>query len=384
MSGLIATAGNKAEMPISFPLDTPENAGNMVHARAPHRMFRKTGTVDYFADKWSLVGEKSFADFVNNHCSHIIFTLANSIKLDSKNPKPYVRLKAMLELYDIPITIFGLGTRSHTDVVDDVSLLPEAVELLQYLDRRCAPVGVRGEFTKKVFEQHAGMQNVVVTGCPSFFSEPNAFTRLSSQLEKPKPGRFLYSGTKFNRAEERRTLLTTIKSDGFYLEPTSAENHRAHLQALKGTQVNLPEYLVENNLVAESGAKPTSDQVSYEQVVSFFENRYRLFHHVDEWMDFNRRVVSYSFGTRFHVNMATLLSGKPATWVEHDTRTSELTNFLHLPSVSLKESASMEPSDFRRAAKFDSMFANIEHLFDNWAAYMAAHNLPYERPVLRY
>lgn len=178
MKKMIAIYGNKSRMPQKFPLDMAENAGNMIHARAPKRFFRKAEAVEYFTDNWSLFGADNYASFVNQNCSHLIVTMANTIKLDSARSEPYLRFKRMLEKCKVPITIFGLGSRSHTSNIEEITLTEGALELLQYLDERCAPVGVRGEFMKRVFEQKAGMKNVVVTGCPSFFSEPTAFQSL--------------------------------------------------------------------------------------------------------------------------------------------------------------------------------------------------------------
>ena len=99
-------------------------------------------------------------------------------------------------------------------------------------------------------------------------------------------------------------------------------------------------------------------------------------------MTFNKESVAYGYGTRFHVNMATILSGKPATWITHDTRTQEFCDFLHLPHVSLEQSAEMEPEDFRAAADYEAFFDHLPALFDNWASYLESHGLPYERPAL--
>ena len=81
--------------------------------------------------------------------------------------------------------------------------------------------------------------------------------------------------------------------------------------------------------------------------------------------------------------MATLLAGKPALWVTHDSRTRELVDFLNLPSVSLAELEGQTLKDLPNLAAYDSMFERLEDRFDNWANYMEAHDLPYRRPDLK-
>lgn len=399
---MIAIAGCLPRLPGTFPLTMDENSGNMIHARAPQRMFGRRKVVEYHTQAWVLAGEHNFADFVNKHCSHLVISMTNSIKVNSSMTERYVKFQRMLEMYDVPITIFGLGVRSPTDDLAQAAIPDEGVQMLRYLEQRSAgPIGVRGEFTKKVFAELAGVTNVQVTGCPSFFSEPQGFAALRRELKNPRPGTYTYSGTKYDRPEERAQFLRTVQGDGIYIEPTHRGNHRAHLQALKSTPIDIPDFLTAHGHVApdaapaRGGARGLVDRVrprrsttshdstvTRQQLTDFYRNRYRLWRDPDHWLQFNREVVAHGFGTRFHVNMATVLAGKPATWVTHDTRTREFCDFLKLPHVSLADSAEMAPEDFRAAADFEPMFDHLPQLFDNWASYLEAHGLPYERPAL--
>lgn len=420
---MIAIAGCRPRLPDSFPLSLAENSGNMIHARAPRRIFGRTNTAEYHQDRWGIAGEKDFSDFVNKHCDHLIITMTNSIKVNADFRQNYVRVQRMLEMYDVPITIFGLGVRSPTTDLSQATIPDEAVTLLRYMADRCGPIGVRGEFTKSVFAELAGVTNVQVTGCPSFFSQPGSYLALREQLRDPQPGTYTYSGTRYERPEERAQFLKIARGNGIYIEPTNKENHRAHLDALRGEPIQVPRFLTDNGHLAapspderaegqrgqrglrglrglagrwRSGQSQRSQQsapspeaapdggstVTLEQLTDLYRNRYRLFRDPDEWLRFNREVVAFGFGTRFHVNMATILAGKPATWVTHDTRTREFCDFLHLPQVSLEDSAEMEPEDFRAAADFEEFFDHLPALFDNWASYLEAHNLPYTRPQL--
>lgn len=401
---MIAIYGSKPRMPGTFPLEMPENSGNMIHARAPQRLIDGP-TVEYHTMKWKLAGEDGFVDFVNKHCDRLVISLTNTIKVNAGGAQRYVDFQRMLERYDVPITIFGLGTRSPVDDVSQARLPDEAITMLQYLERRAGPIGVRGEFTKKIFAELAGVTNVRVTGCPSFFSEPKAFHRLREELANPRPGTYTYSGTRYERPEERAQFLRTVHGKGIYIEPVLPENHRAHLQALRGQRVKLPTFLTDNDHVAPAPARRSRRRRAFEaarravlrsagsaavdytrattaQFTDLYRNRYRLWRDPDQWLQFNREVVAHGFGTRFHVNMATMLAGKPATWITHDTRTREFCDFLHLPHVSLQDSAEMAPEDFRAAADYEAMFDHLPQLFDNWQSYMEAHDLPYRRPKL--
>ena len=236
---MIAVAGCRPRMPDAFPLDLAENSGNMIHARAPQRIFGRVNTAEYHTERWGLAGEPHFRDFVNQHCDHLVITMTNSIKVNADFRANYVRVQRMLEMYDVPITIFGLGVRSPTTDLSTASIPDEAVTLLRFMEERCGPIGVRGEFTKRVFSELAGVTNVQVTGCPSFFSQPGSFSALRKELRDPQPGTYTYSGTRYERPEERAQFLKVVRGDGIYIEPTNPENHRAHLSALRGQPIEV-------------------------------------------------------------------------------------------------------------------------------------------------
>src|SRR5699024_5219032 len=102
----IAVAGCLPKMTAAFPLQMEENSGNMLHPRAPQRILGPKRTVEYHTQRWVLAGEKNFADFVNKHCDHLVISMTNSVKVNSTMTKRYVNFERMLDMYDVPITIF--------------------------------------------------------------------------------------------------------------------------------------------------------------------------------------------------------------------------------------------------------------------------------------
>ena len=219
---LIAVAGCLPRLPASFPMTMPENSGNMIHARAPQQILGRRSTIEYHTQPWWLAGEKDFSDFVNKHCDHLVISsMTNSIKVNSGRTAQYNRFRKMLDMYDVPITVFGLGVRSPVDDLSQAWIPDEAVAMLRHLEERAGTIGVRGEFTKKVFAELARVTDVQVTGCPSFFSNPKAFGDLRTELKSPGPGTYTYSGTRYSRPEERAQFMKVVHGDGIYIEPTN-------------------------------------------------------------------------------------------------------------------------------------------------------------------
>lgn len=59
----------------------------------------------------------------------------------------------------------------------------------------------------------------------------------------------------------------------------------------------------------------------------------------NSWNDFYKKEnVTFAFGISFHGNMEALRNGVTVLWITHDSRTEELTNYLHLSSIKLFES----------------------------------------------
>lgn len=364
----IGVIGCLPELPIEFPISKPENSGNMIHAQAPLKMY---SNAIYNKDYKSWFSDRpSFRDFVNYDCSHLIITLANSLSIDKPDEEKYKRLRLSLEQYDVPIVVFGLGIQKKNFDIGDARLGVEAVKLLEFLSERSRFLGVRGEFTKKIIEQSSNIRNVYVTGCPSFFSYPEEFLKIESNLKNLK-GRPACSLTNMGREDERKVLAYAFREQHFSVEPVSRIVHEFYKELMSGSNPDLPYFwkgMVKNKYFGD---------IKDVDVRDFYKKYYRIFRQVKPWIDFNKELVSYTYGTRFHVNMASILSGKPALWLVHDARTKELTDFHGLPSVELNEFTNkiqnVCPSSLLDYTQF---YKKLDFLFDNFNEYLKGNGLP--------
>ncbi|RZN19942.1 MULTISPECIES: polysaccharide pyruvyl transferase family protein [unclassified Escherichia] len=364
----IGVIGCLPELPVDFPLLIPENSGNMVHAEAPLRMFSRA--VHYRDSSFILSGETNFKDFVNKTCSHLIITLANSLSLEKPSPDKYKRLLDSLKQYDVPIIVFGLGIQSSVRDINKAELCKEAIELLDFLSFKAMYLGVRGEFTKKVIEKCTNIKNVFVTGCPSLFSDPIALRVLYEKYTKRDFNVASINVTNLSRVSEKQLFERAVLSNSFFIEPVNKRTHQYYIDLIKEKKdAELPYYfksMVNNN----------ESSLNKEQLDLYIKTKYRLFRNTKTWYEFNRECVDYTFGTRFHVNMASVLSGVPALWLTHDARTLELTEFFNLPSIDLDAINSMSLSQIKSYISYDKFFKNINKLFNNFNEYLEVNGLP--------
>lgn len=367
MNVQVGYLGCKPELPNSFPLDFPENSGNMIHARAPKEIFPQSV---YAYDRFP--AGTSFRKWVNESATHLIVTLANTIRLGKESLPGLLRLRDTLEQYDAKIVVFGMGVQAPSTDLSEVSIAPEAVELMQYLGERCEVVGVRGKFTQDVFAKFAGVSNTFVTGCPSLFSKPDAVGKLYENYKRGKEGRPAFNGTYFHRENEKALLVRAIQEKNFLVEPVNKHNHRFFLESMGVTSTSeeptgIPYFLkapLKAGLLEES------------QIYDYYRSCYRLFRQAEPWYSFLEEMVSFSFGSRFHGNMAAYLAGVPSLWLTHDARTEELVNFLHLPNLALDSAVEMSTQEIIDHYDPEDFFDNVRSLFANFNAYLDIFGLP--------
>ena len=120
----------------------------------------------------------------------------------------------------------------------------------------------------------------------------------------------------------------------------------------------------------------TSEDQRKKELRQFFTTKYRLFRHMEPWLDFNREMVDQTIGTRFHVNMASLLSGVPAVWITHDERTVELTETLALPAVSIDQVEKKPVEELLEEADFDRFLDTVPENFRRFNEFLDAAGLP--------
>nr|BFE86331.1 hypothetical protein GCM10020093_089320 [Planobispora longispora] len=272
----------------------------MIHANAPFEMF--DDCVFRLDRQWrTLTGAATFAEFVNRHCTHLVFTMANTLKIGSDDPAPFIRLQSLLDQIDKPVVIFGLGVQSDTDDLTGATLPAEAISVMRRLQDRCAVIGVRGRTTQRVLEQVCGVTNVKVAAPPcsparrTWPGSARASKRATAGRRSAAP-----SSTSRWRPGCSATPSGTTRS---WSSPRTGATTSSTSTSAAAAPAQAPRFLRDDG---EHGPKLARDRIE-----DYYQRRYRLFRDTKSWYRFNEESVSFTYGTRFHVNMASILSGKP-------------------------------------------------------------------------
>lgn len=355
-----------AIMPEGFPISVAQNSGNMVHAQAPLKMFPNTVGVRF---GYRSEGYSSFVEFVNETCEALIIPFANTIRDDKDKDENILGQIRSLERYTVPIIPFGLGAQASSENIDEFELGSGMQAFVRFLNERAPAISVRGQFTREVFAKYGTTENVYVTGCPSFFSHPEAFENLYARLRRNGDyTNIAFSGSLHHQELPKNQLYQAIEQDLYLVEPVNKHLHQFYLDCINNVSEPKPAYFL-NGLLK-------NNRWNIDRLKDYMIRRYRLFRDLHTWMEFNRESVDATVGTRFHVNMASILSGIPAVWIAHDSRTYELCRQLSLPFVDAEESVKIPYGELVARADFKPMFDALPSNFARFNDFLTAAGLP--------
>lgn len=364
-------------LPFDLLRSSYDNAGNTIHAEAPFAFWDDGANSLIDGRRWRSRNGKTFAqtiEFANASADAFLFSAANFIQFDGmsiERRSAYRELSYQLQRLEIPLVPLGLGVQAPRRWNPRDNQLPaEAIELIQVIGSKSTIISARGEFSASVMRDYAGVSNVMVTGCPSFFSNPSAFNELRSFLAGPRPGIASFNMTNPRKDAELELLRRAVSEKHLLVDV-----QRGLLSRFRGELLMNPE-LADVPDVLREAIRRSHGEVSDREVREFGQSRIVSFSRAGDWIDMLRRVVRFSWGTRLHANMAALLAGRPALWVAHDTRTIEATNTLHLPAVTLSEALGMSSSELEDAVDFSPMFDSLSDLFLRFNEFLEASELP--------
>lgn len=354
-----------------------DNIGNSIHAEAPFSFWdRGDGEVvdaRELRNKSNLTFDECI-DFANKNASHYILSAANFLlfqNFSDERRASYERLRLSLERLEIPLVILGIGAQAQ-DYWNptDHKIPPEAIEFMKFLGVKCSLIGVRGKFTSSIFRDYAGVKNTSVIGCPSLFQNFNAFTDLRHFLKSSSKGAVTFNATWFHKEPEQKLIRRAINENHYWVGVDSGFIKNFHKDInINKELADVPDelkYLLENG----------PEQIKREDLINFFSKKYRRYNGANDWINFNRENVRFSYGTRFHGNMATLLAGRPALWVAHDKRTKELAESMHLPSVTYSQAVNSSVADLEATTNYDQLFDNLGDLIRGFNSFLSANSLP--------
>lgn len=360
MSQRLLMRAKKGPFDVFSPEDTLDrntigsNSGNLLFSHAIHRMLLTKGS-EITSNQFRHVPDE--ADRINEEYDAFVVPLANAFRPDfMRFLEPLTKL---IERLTIPVTVFGVGAQTSLDYdLEEMRPLNDQVKAFAraVLDRGPS-IGVRGELTKD-YLNHLGFSDVEIIGCPSLFLHGRDF-----HIEKKVP-----------ELTTESKLAITISP----LVTEMGEITRSHLRKypnLTYISQDLEDLrsLIFGDKLEEAGM--SNGLPFYTSHELYQQNKIRFFADPWTWMDYLSD-HDFTFGTRIHGDVASLLAGTPTMVLAHDSRTLELARFLNIPHKKISElGPDVDAAELYAEADFTALNKGYPALLDNLIAFMDKHGL---------
>ena len=292
--------------------NTGANSGNLFFMRAVERQLHYESMMR---------GTLTHARDLSKHVDVIVIPAANWLS----GRAPFLpELTRRIENSNLPCVVIGLGAQSDS-AQTLVALGPDARRFLKVVSERCHSIGVRGEYSAEVAAS-AGIHNIAVTGCPSFFWS------LSPHRSPRRPARNNFA-ISVNASRNRRVAD--------HLDPAKRRVERdLYMQVLErdGSFVTVQTEHTEGQLALGHGLDSCDprDRLRLERFLERRESldrlaaRCRVFTDIEAWIEASKS-VDLVIGTRLHACLLGLAAGVPSILITIDSRTEELARLFHLP-----------------------------------------------------
>lgn len=294
-SGMCPNVGNRLWFQgIISEISTPENE------------------IEYYSNDMS-------ADFINCSYNMIIAPMANVFSAGYKSLMQ--KLGDFFDKLTIPVYVIACGVQADSyDSLNQIcsDIRPEATHLIKSVYKSGGEFALRGYFTKEFFNK-LGFGSAVVTGCPSLY-----------QLGRENP--IKDCGTKVQAEAFRPALNGNLNQSIPYL--------KKYPNSTFFDQNNYFSLLYDSSFLSDNTAADANrliKSIGLEPLKALLNGKVRLIADMAEWSEYLKNEgFNFSFGSRIHGNIMSLLSGIPAVINACDSRTREMAEFFELPIANGK------------------------------------------------
>ena len=275
----------------------------------------------------------------------------------------YGWLADRLEKTSLPVVLVGVGAQSSL-AMEIPKVTPGTMRLLYLVKDRSASIAARGAFSCDVLAR-LGITNSVPTGCPSLLlagrDGPSIIVPENLSFETTCIHATRHGTRPTRPFEESLYRLAFRKKMDIVLQSETPDIYYVLGKGPAGEETKFAEILMKSYGSDDIGA-----------IAAYLRQCGRVFTNFEGWVDY-MKTKKFSFGTRIHGTIASLISGTAATLIVHDSRTLEMAKAMSIPYVSQSEAASIEEIDtqglllnediLQLSSNYHKYFAKFESYF---------------------
>ncbi|MGH3324248.1 MAG: polysaccharide pyruvyl transferase family protein, partial [Streptomyces sp.] len=357
---------------LKSPLDpvTPEmvlqqrvwsaNFGNFVFSDSAHKMLMTERQELSLISDVNIARDKpeDIAARVNESCDAVVLPFANALRGNYESTlRKWTEVVRRLR---VPVTVLGIGAQSTLEYeTEPLRPLDDTVRTFcaAVLDRSPS-IGVRGEFTQR-YLAGLGFSDVEVIGCPSMFRYGNRL-----EVERKTPALTCDSLIAASYTDTQVGDMTRIFQANYDRYP------RLHFIAQDLRELEIMYF---GDTSEAAGIR--SDRPRYRSHPAFTEDRVRLFLDPVTWIN-TLGEYDFSFGTRIHGTITSLLGGTPSVVLCHDSRTRELSEYFAIPHRRLCDLApDTDAAELYEEADWRGLVDGHQERFERMTGFLVRHGL---------
>ena len=354
MRGAMDTLQNMEPARFIVENHTGGNTGNLMFTNSLARtlLVDEDTTIDYVYPKRRAFNKK-YAEYVNENYDVFLIPLANAFKV--VNHEELTMMADFVDMLKIPCCIVGVGIQRTLEpgrFIDGYKYNDEAKRFISSILNKSPIIGVRGEMTGEYFKELGFIpeKDYTVIGCPSMFT-------LGDKLP-----------------EVKNTILTPDSTIAVNLK-REFESYKRYEGVLKFTDRCFDEY--KNSLYVLQQIDDIrmiyldSLQQQRRESLTFDIEKAIGFTNIPAWINYCKDEVDFSFGSRIHGNVATVLGGVPTLTVPFDRRVYELADYHNIPMLPYEEfDENLSLSDVFEKCDFNSVHKGHKERFDHYIDFL--------------
>lgn len=323
------------------------NTGNLMFMNAARFIAGLPGNSYEFYDWYKMNGDAdAYKKEINENYDCVLYPMANVLQGNTQYLQNVIRL---IKGITIPVFVLGIGiTLDEGVTVHELfqDIQQPVQEFLDIVGKSGGAIGCRGYMTKELLDKAGAGELVTATGCPSLYQ--NGILHISEDRVPEESFRVALNG----RVQD---FTDRVYRKAFEDKKAVYICQDQYGKAFYGKKMSLRELI---------------SQYGYIGTEIFINDRVKYFPDLRVWQQYISSHVDFSFGTRIHGNLITLLAGKPACVYlrkgNTDLRVKELADFFAVPVVKdMKKRETLyqlytesDYSTFNRT--FETNFRNFE------------------------
>ena len=259
----------------------------------------------------------------------------------------------------IPIHVIAVGAQAKSyDELDDLAekIKPSAVSFIESIDRTGGTFALRGYFTEALLKR-LGYNKAFVTGCPSLFQL--GLININKGISLEEELKTAFNG---NLKLSYDFLIKRMSAGDFF-------DQSVFFDVICSDDV--PDY---STLLKKYGLYGTR---------LLMNKKVRLIIDMPDWMNYLKTEgFNFSFGTRIHGSIMSLLSGIPALVIPPDTRVQEMCEFFEIPTTTYKEARKSNLIDLYHNADYTAFNSNFAARLQYYIDYLQGIGIEYNADSL--